>query len=568
MNRRLLVLVFFLALVLRFWNLGNYPDAIDEDEMALGYYGYSLVQNGTDEFGNKFPIYFESVGDYKYGLYSYFAAIPISVFGLNPVTTRSVAALAGSFSVIAIYLLAKEILKREKYALASAFVLAVSPAHIHFSRVAYNNILGALFAILSVVYFLRFIKKDSNKTIIAFFVLFVLSIYSYQAYRVFLPATFLLIGAISIGKFKKKAKLLGVLLASILIVVASFIPANSRARSQSLSDLVVTPKIIEDITEDAYSETPIIVTRAFHNKVFSFGQGVIKRYIRYFDPTFLFVQSSAGSSRHSIPDFGLQHLIEIPLFMFGALALFVLVKTNKKYIPLAILFTSPLAASLVQGEPSTTRAVIMTYAFSLIIGLGIYYLVSLKSNGKYLAILLGVIYLSSLCFFSHQYYVHKKYHHPWYGDVGLKEMVEEVNSRQEKYSAVVVSGGHYIPFLFYNTIDPLDFIRNSTFVDKALAGGAKVINFKNIYFNMPYDCPSAGKRGVLYVCFGYQVPQKANLVQVIRFRDGQPAILLVEFIKGANEQNLPEKVKHSENSDSRFPSGFLPNDYEAFWPVQ
>ena len=120
MKIRIVLLILLLATILRFWNLGTYPDAIDEDEMALGYYGYSLLTNGTDEYGNASPLYFESVGDYKYGLYSYFAAIPIGLFGLNPTTTRSVSALAGVLSVLAIYYLSLEIFKNNKLALVTS----------------------------------------------------------------------------------------------------------------------------------------------------------------------------------------------------------------------------------------------------------------------------------------------------------------------------------------------------------------------------------------------------------------------------------------------------------------
>ena len=83
MKRLLLPLILLLAVLLRFWNLANYPQAVDEDEMADGYYAYSLLSNGTDEYGHKFPVYFQSVGDYKYGLYSYITMVSVSLFGLS-----------------------------------------------------------------------------------------------------------------------------------------------------------------------------------------------------------------------------------------------------------------------------------------------------------------------------------------------------------------------------------------------------------------------------------------------------------------------------------------------------
>jgi len=69
------------------------------------------------------------------------------------------------------------------------------------------------------------------------------------------------------------------------------------------------------------------------------------------------------------------------------------------------------------------------------------------------------------------YFVHKTYHHPWYSDYGLKEMVDIVNKYSGKYDYIVMNDGHYIPFLFYNKIDPREFVGKSEFRDMALTEG-------------------------------------------------------------------------------------------------
>ena len=565
MRRFLLPLIFLLALVLRFWNLGSYPEAIDEDEMALGYYGYSLVKNGTDEYGNKFPVYFQSAGDYKYGLYSYLAAIPVWLFGLNPVTTRSVAALAGALSVIAIYFLALTIFNKKRYALIAAFVLAVAPTHIHFSRVAYNNILGALFATVAITFYLHFLKKFDKKNVLLALGFFVLSIYSYQAYRIFLPAVFILLALLLPTKNRLKAILVS--LFAVAVVGLSFISPAGRARSQDFSILINKPKLIEQYTEDSLGETPLLLTRALHNKIAATSLGVLNRYFSYFDPKFLFVDT-AQAERHTTPDMGLFYLIEAPLFLLGIL--FLLKIGKSMVIPLVLLLASPLAASLVIEARSTTRGIIIVYALSLIIALGIYFLTSIKKQAKFGVGLLALLYLANFIYFFHQYTVHKIYHHPWYSDVGLKEIVMRVNELYDGYDAVVMSNGHYIPYLFYNKVDPKVFIQKSEFADQALTRGVRVIRYDKIFFNMPYECPAAGKERVLYVCFGFRVPQNADLVDVIRFRDGQPAIVLVEFRppKERISVKLPERVEYSKDIDSRFETGVLPEDYEYYWPVQ
>jgi hypothetical protein len=219
-------------------------------------------------------------------------------------------------------------------------------------------------------------------------------------------------------------------------------------------------------------------------------------------------------------------------------------------------------------EPrSTIRAIVMVIPISVIIAVGIYQLISIKKNKNYLLGFVLILYLINISFFLHQYFVHKIYHHPWYSDVGLSEMVSTVNKLEGNYSAVVMAHAHYMPYLFFNKVRPQDFIANSDFYDKPPAGLVRVKRFGKIYFNMPYNCPPAGKIGVLYVCFGAGVPREATVVDVIRYKDGVPAIVFVEF-KGSSgtKPTLPDRLKIDGEAPKEFPFGVIPSNYESYWP--
>ena len=84
---------------------------------------------------------------------------------------------------------------------------------------------------------------------------------------------------------------------------------------------------------------------------------------------------------------------------------------------------------------------------------------------------------------------------------------------------------------------------------------------------MPFDCPLAGKKHVLYVCFGYQIPKGAKLIEDIKYKDGLPAINLIEFTGEINFQKLPERLEYFKEGDVRFPGGIIPNNYPSFWPI-
>lgn len=546
----ILILIFLLALLLRVWKLGVFPDAIDEDEMALGYYGYSLSKAGIDEYGNKFPIYFESVGDYKYGLYSYFAALPISIFGLSPLTTRIMAAIFGSLSVVVIYFLAREIFNNKVYGFGASLILAINPTHIHFSRVAYSNVMGAFFVLLALLFYMKWLKNGSVKNFFLTLVPFLLSIFSYQAYRVILPVLFVFLPLLYVGDIKKRwPKIAGFIVLAVAIVFVSFIPAKTRARSQSLEQLINKPEMTEEFSEDGVSGSNLFLTRLFHNKVVSFSKGYIKRYLSYFDPIFLFVETSGSSDRHSTPGVGFVYLLELPLLFISVYEISKKKKASEILVPVIMLLSAPLAASLLAEPRSTTRAMFMSCAMPLIFSYGVYFL----SYQKYRKILVTIIsggYVLSLSYFLHQYYVHKVYHHPWYGDVGLREMVYSIKDNyQDRYSKIVVSGGHYVPFLFYLNIDPVEFSKNVVLTNEKIAKGYKVSEYGKFVFNMPYDCPSIGVKDTLYVCFGYKVPKGANVLEVFRYKDGLPAIFLVDFNKSGVASTLPDRMEWKEISN-------------------
>lgn len=541
-NNIWLIVIFLFALILRIYQLDKYPDGFDEDEMALGYYAYSLIQNGADEYGNKFPIYFKSVGDYKYGLYSYFATIPVSLMGLTIVSTRLTAAVFGSLSIVALYFLTLLIFKDKKLSLIASLLLAINPTHIHFSRIGYSNVFGSFWALLVLIFLIKILKDFKVRHFFLGLFALLASIYSYQAYRVIVPVMLLITPLFYLKDIKKdfyKKMLFPIL--GVVIIALSFINPVSRARSSTTSSLVDTPALIENFSEDNFGQTKLFVTRMFHNKLTIMSLDFIKRYLSYFDLKFLFVETSSSSGRHITPGVGLLLLIELPFFIFG-------LSKIKSYVPLLLLVVSILPAAIVSDGVSTTRALFMVYPFSIISASGVYHLVDEVKN-KSLSKLLtfGVItaYLLNFSFFIHQYRVHKTYHHPWYTDVGLLEMVKAVNKNIESYEKVVVSKGHYMPFLFVN---------------KSLSD--------KLIFNMPYDCPPLGQENVLYVCFGYKVPKAARVVEVFRFKDQQPAIFLTDFnekqegsLSDKRQDILPDKMAWGDE----VPTYKL--DEKDYWPT-
>src|SRR6266404_5968345 len=117
-----LLLVLLVALFLRVYKIDSNPPGLTPDEATLGYNAYSILKTGKDEYGTFLPIIFKSFGDYKPGLYIYFTAPFVAVFGLNETSVRLPSVVAGTITVFLIYLVTKELFGKEKLAFISLFV--------------------------------------------------------------------------------------------------------------------------------------------------------------------------------------------------------------------------------------------------------------------------------------------------------------------------------------------------------------------------------------------------------------------------------------------------------------
>jgi hypothetical protein len=122
----LLGLVTLLAGGLRFYRLGSLPRVIDGDE---GRIGQAALATQSNPLANPFAL-FENFG----GIYIQAIGLAVSTLGATPFALRLVPAGVGTLAIPAIYLLGRALLG-PRGALLAALLLAISHAHLHFSRI-------------------------------------------------------------------------------------------------------------------------------------------------------------------------------------------------------------------------------------------------------------------------------------------------------------------------------------------------------------------------------------------------------------------------------------------------
>src|SRR3989338_7000054 len=150
------MLILVLAFILRFYKLGLNPPSLDWDENSNAYNAYSILKTAKDQYGNFLPLTTRSFDDYKPPLYMYLNVPTVAIFGLTPFAARLPSAIFGFLTIPVTYYLSKKLLEGKKivdpenFALTSAFLLAISPWHVHFSRVGFEANVGLFFAEASI----------------------------------------------------------------------------------------------------------------------------------------------------------------------------------------------------------------------------------------------------------------------------------------------------------------------------------------------------------------------------------------------------------------------------------
>lgn len=596
-NLLILLAAVIVALATRFFRLSDLPYPPNGDEIAFGYYGWSILNFGTDEYGVRFPLSFSSIGDYKYPGLSYLNVIPAAIFGLSELTTRFWPAVSGVLLVPLVYFLSMLIFSNKKASLASAWIAALSPWSLVESRYGDENHLSMVLTLLGVIALLtslgfsknlglgkeliRKIEKHKRLLTITSFVFFFIAAFTYAAQRFFIPSFLFLLVALSLLKKcdlgAKKGKLVFFWIVSSIIVVFSFLPQGSRGRASEDVWQGITPGE-KDRLEQLYVgagtssiKLPVFLTRLFHNKYRVAVFGFTQRYLEHFSPDFLFFKGESSNRR--IPDMGVLLFAEIILLAMG-LATFLLAKNNNRsLILLAWLLLAPVASALTTGGVHTNRASNMIPALSLISGYG-FYVISTFIRGRMgkvftVCVVLGIGF--SFLYTLNQIFVQKPIDRPWFKETVNKEMVKNVYQLKNNYKAIALGDDDYIFFLFYAKISPKDFVLRSEIIPQELSKWERVNHLENIYFKMPFDCPKGGKLNVLYVCSGGEIPRNSKVIKTIYYPDHIPAYNLIEFYPisqmPVNLPDPPENVHYMVDVERnpKFPDGIIPENYSSLW---
>ncbi|MDP3993549.1 MAG: glycosyltransferase family 39 protein, partial [bacterium] len=181
-SNALLILILLLAAFFRFWKISSLPGGLFPDEAANGLDVNSIL-------GGQLQPFYER-GNGREGLFFYFLALSVALFGRGPWQHHLVSGLFGFAAVMVTYFLTKRLFGKN-VALLAAFFMAISSYAVTLSRTAFRANTIPFFAALSLLLLVIFFQTRNEKTrvwaAVGSGVIFALGFYTYIAFRMMVP---------------------------------------------------------------------------------------------------------------------------------------------------------------------------------------------------------------------------------------------------------------------------------------------------------------------------------------------------------------------------------------------
>ncbi len=529
MSRKLIiVLIIALATFVRFYKLSEVPPSYSWDEAAIGYDAYSIAQTGKDQWGEKLPLAFKSFGEYKLPFHIYTTAIIYKLFGFTVVGVRFGSAVLGVVNVYLLYLIVKKWTANVRLSLAASFFLAISPWHIQFSRVSWETNYALLFFLLGLLSFIGFVKYKKRWYLLLLSSLFFsLTLFTYNAAKVFVPLFLTVVGAFYFKKLKNNIALS--LTASIIILMAIAVNLFTPELSgmSRLSQLSLDPNRV--VSTKTYYLTNSVLLSKF--------QMVTEQYIAHFDPVFLFI-SGDPNPRHSSQIVGQFYIFDLVFILLGVV---LLVKRRNKFalIVLAWFFMAFLPSSIVREYPHASRSMFALGGWQIVSALGLLSILDLKVKFRLNQLVTFFVILGVFINYFN-YYVNEypnKYSQYW--QYGYKQVFEFIKDNYDKYDKIVITrkyGEPQIFALFYMQYNPEKYLADKGLVRQKVGDWVVVGGFDKFIFIEDSEMLATYNKllqehssNTLMVGGGDTFPENVPRESVVRFLDESVAFEIVKI---------------------------------------
>lgn len=465
MRKKVVVLfltILFVGILLRTYKVTEIPPGVNRDEASIGYTAYSLLFTGKDEYGRFFPISFQSFGDWKLPLYIYATIPAVKFLSLNELAVRVVSILVGITTIILSYLFVKELFKKESLALLTMFLVAVSPWHVHLSRVESESNTAVFLMSLSALLFLKALR-GKHILIVLSAIFAALTYYTYAGNYVF--TTLLICGVLFLYRKSIPKNKYSFIALILFVALSGFIFSKTvfEANKTKLSGIGIfsDPSVVHakiETPRNQHGASPLF-TRVVHNRVTFAAEKIAQNYLNSFSPQFLFITGGTNKA-HNIEGFGNMYIFESIFLLAGFIYLVTAKKTKETKLVLWWFLIAPIAAIITKDAPHTNRMFAIFPILPLVVSMGLYRVITelIKQRWKKLAIFIILfLFIVNFAIYIDRYYIHFPRNEEKNWGTGYKKLNEVLSSASFIKKKVIMSRPEYSPYiylLFYNPYNP------------------------------------------------------------------------------------------------------------------
>jgi len=455
-----IILIILLGALLRFFMLGSIPAGVSDDELTFIYNAYSIAKTGRNVVGDFLP-FITWMNPYSTPILPgqvYIIAPLFLLFDLSSIVGRLPSATLGVADIFLLYLLIKRLFKNQSLALLSAAFLAISPWHIHFSRIAYDTNIAAFFILLGIVLFLH--ETDKKRLPIFSVFSFFIAAYTYRAANLLLLPFFISLlwygkKAIKLSRRQLTFSIVGFLTILLSLVLVVFL--NGSKYISEAGRFYGESNGAELLSQVEEFKGPVFIRRIFINKVTYSIYKIRENYTNVFSPSFLFLHTESEKI-YSIWSRGRIYYIDALFIILGLIFLFRINKRSMFFLT-ALLLSSAIPGAF-SGPPYSARDYFMSIILPVFSAGGVLFIVSLiknKNGKKFIVALITLSYIYLLSSYLFDYYGRYAIYSSESWFKSAKEVSNLINSEKNNYDKVIVGASslqELIQYSFYSKMNP------------------------------------------------------------------------------------------------------------------
>jgi len=441
--------------------------SLTNDEVDLYTTSYTLAKTGADQYGNGL---FLTSGflTAKPSVPIYIGAIPwLMSSEKNILLARLPFAIFNSLTPLLFFLIMYKLTKNKLLSSISFCIFNFSPWFSYLSATGYEAYIGLFFLLLCL--FILLSKFSYFNTLILYFTSSFLAFNSYMGFKPIFPiisCLFLCIGYLYRNKklsFTMIGKAAGIsILFFILFLIANYTAPNSNLIKKEYENMASYFNKSENEGKVWFdrltTQAPNPLKKIIVNKLTVRLKDQLTKYMMTFNLAMYF-QKGDPSALYGTADLsGLFFLTDFVFFIFGLTQIYRVKEWSIKAL-LLLIFVGGLPIALATTNPTfVIRGIILIIPFSILIGLGVYFLiVKMRQKSLGISLFILLVMINSVLYFTlYQTRIKVLNSESWHqSEKTLSNKLVQLDNKEEISIYVSEPKEIFLQFAFYNIKDPL-----------------------------------------------------------------------------------------------------------------